>query len=494
MIQLQWRKDQIGAAILSGLMAVIAVASLFPWVEWAARTAAYAAEAPLMSPLLMIAIITVGALITRRAIHRSPTWTRLATIVSLSGLGAMIVTAWVVFHDGALIDYLRGLVTWTGFFSTQVTVLIVTAIMWIRGVFIGRSDVLREDLESMFYTGTLALIVLLLFDSTRPVVPLLEVFWSALVFFASSLLALALVGPEHAHFWQREASSVRLMLNRYWLMTVGALVGIFVLIGVALAGSARAELLETLRSIITGVVIALAYIVQFIFAAIVQIIVWLLTPLVPLFERLGLELGDVLRRIRPPDLPPADNSATSAAEAVLRSVDVASFIRGLVVVAIVMIFLFIFMLMLIRLGFLPKRGLDETRESIASRDLLLSQLKSFLTRRRARSPVPTPPYLAVDGDDPRTAVRRAYQALLEWAKSIGRPRAPEQTPLMFATSLAKARPEVSESIMRLTESYVRARYSIDPITPDEARLAVQSLDTLQAASVIQSSSADHGQR
>ncbi len=489
-IQLEWRQNQIGAVILSILMAIIAVAWLFPWIEWAAHTAAYSAAVPLMSPLLMLVIIAGGALITRWAIHRRATWRRLAGIVTFSGFAAMIVVAWIVFHDDTLLHYLRGLVTWTGFFSPQVIVVIVTAMLWVRGIYIGRADVLREDLEGMFYTGIVALIVLLLLDSTRPVVPLIEVFWSALFFFASSLLALALVGPEHAHFWQRESSSVRLMLNRYWLITVGALIGLFVLIGLALAGSARVELLEALRSLVTAAIIGLAYVVQFIFALMVQIIVWLLTPLVPLFERLGVSLGQVLNRIRPPDQPPADASSTAALEAFLRSTDVAAFTRGLVVLAIVMICLFVFMLVLIRLGFMPRRGTDETRESIASRDLLLSQLKNFFARRNRRSAVPPPPYLPVDGDDPRQMVRRAYQAFLEWAISIGRARSPEQTPAMVAASLAKARPEAHDSIVTLTAIYVRARYAIDPITPDDARAATDSLVSLQAPSMLQSSSSD----
>jgi hypothetical protein len=489
-IQLEWRKDQIGVAILAVLMAVIAVAWLFPWVEWAARTAAYAADTPLMSPLLMLAIIASGALITRWAIYRSLTWKQLATIVTLSGLVALFVVAWVVFHDDTLLKYLRGLVTWTGFFSPQVIVVIATAMLWVRGIFIGRADILREDLESIFYTGILALIVLLVFDSTRPVVPLTEVFWSALIFFASSLLALALVGPEHAHFWQRESSSVRLMLNRYWLITAGALIGVLVLIGVVLTGSARVELLDALRSIVTAAIIGLAYVVQFIFAAIVQIIIWLLTPLVPLFERLGVALGQVLSRIRPPDQPPGDTSNTAALEAFLRSADVAAFTRGLVVLAIVMICLFVFMLVLIRLGFLPKRGSDETRESIASRALLLSQLKNFMARRNRRAVMAPPPYLPAEGDDPRQIVRRAYQAFLEWAISIGRARSPEQTPATYAAALAKARPEGRDSIVTLTDVYVRARYAVDPITPDDARAATDSLVSLQTANMLQSSSSD----
>jgi hypothetical protein len=92
------------------------------------------------------------------------------------------------------------------------------------------------------------------------------------------------------------------------------------------------------------------------------------------------------------------------------------------------------------------------------------------------------------GDEPRVAVRRVYQAMLAWAAARGQSREPHQTPAMYADVLAAALPPASAALGTLTEVYVHARYANEPPTPDDARLAAASLDTLQAADVIQSSS------
>jgi hypothetical protein len=236
-IKLGWCKEQAGALFMMVLMAIIAVAWLEPWVMWATRNAAPQRTTPFVSPGLMIAIVLSGALVTRVVAAHSTTWMQMAGRVMGASFIAIVAVELLALDARSPLDYLTGFVTWNGFFSPEVIVLVVTAILWLRGILIGRADVLREDLESMFYTGIVALVILLVFDATRPVVPFTDLFWSTLTFFVASLLALALVGPEHAHFWQRETSVVRLMLSRYWLLTIGTIIGFILLIALAFAGS-----------------------------------------------------------------------------------------------------------------------------------------------------------------------------------------------------------------------------------------------------------------
>jgi hypothetical protein len=376
----------------------------------------------------------------------------------------------------------KGLLTWNGFFSPEVVVLITAAILWLRGILFG-SDVMREDIEGMFYTGVFALVVLLLFDAVRPAVPFGDLFWSALIFFVVSLLALALVGPEHAHFWHRETSMVRLVLNRYWLITIALMIGLIVVAGLIIASAAGPEVLGVLRSLAVAAITVLIFIVQVVLTIVVLIVVVLLSPLIPLFQRLGPMIDEVMKRVQP-SWQGATDTSLQAAQSALNGEAMAAFVRGLAIAAVLMVFLLSFLLVLIRLGFISSRRSDEARDSIASRQLLKDQLKQWLVRQRVRSA--ETPYLTLMDDDPRSAVRRAYQAMLQWAIPLVGARAPYQTPSAYADRIAQAVPGQQDNLHTLTALYLRARYALDPIGLDEARTAQSALGRLQETPVIQS--------
>jgi hypothetical protein len=476
-------KEQLVTVLLAVLMAIIAVAWLEPWVMWATRNTDPARATPLVSPLLMIVIVLAGALVTRLAAKHAVTWRQMAGRVVFGSIIAMVLAEVLALGLRPPLEIVQGLVLWNGFFSPEVVVLITAAILWLRGILIGRSDVMREDIEGMFYTGVLALVVLLLFDAVRPAVPFGDLFWSALVFFVASLLALALVGPEHAHFWQRETSMVRLVLNRYWLITIAFMIGLIVFVGLIISSAAGPEALGILRSIAMVGITALIYVAQAVLTVVVYIIVLLLSPLIPLFQQLGPMIGEIMKRVQPNTLGPND-PASQAAQSALNGEALAALVRGLAVLAVLMIFLLFFLLVLIRLGFISSRRSDETRDSIASRQLLKDQLKHWLARQRTRSA--EAPYLALAGDDPRSAVRRAYQIMLQWAAARVGERAPYQTPSAYADRIARAIPGQREDLHTLTALYLRARYAVDPMGPDEAHAAQSALVRLQETPVIQS--------
>ena len=130
---------------------------------------------------------------------------------------------------------------------------------------------------------------------------------------------------------------------------------------------------------------------------------------------------------------------------------------------------------------------------LATRRLLLDQLRALLARFRSRPAAPLPqPYLGLSGpaDDPRLIVRRTYQLMLDWARSMGHARFPYQTPSTFAAALTAALPESREPIAALTATYVRARYAVEPVPPDDARLAQASLVRLQTHNVLKSTLTD----
>jgi hypothetical protein len=135
-----------------------------------------------------------------------------------------------------------------------------------------------------------------------------------------------------------------------------------------------------------------------------------------------------------------------------------------------------------RFGRLARHDVDEVRDSIATPELLLTQLRSLLRRQRRR-PASGPPFLALTGarDDPRLMVRRAYQSMLAWAQSFSLPRRRAgETPLLYAATLSEVLPAGQAAFQSLTGAYLQARYGAQPPTLAQARAAQSALAELQA--------------
>jgi hypothetical protein len=125
---------------------------------------------------------------------------------------------------------------------------------------------------------------------------------------------------------------------------------------------------------------------------------------------------------------------------------------------------------------------DEQRESIASRSLLLEQLRNLWRRRKPASP-PGAAYLDLSGpsDDPRLMVRRTYQALLAWGRANDLPRRRAgQTPATYAQVLGEHLPGGKAALEQLARLYAQARYGGPPPTRAEADTAQRALRAVQA--------------
>jgi hypothetical protein len=217
---------------------------------------------------------------------------------------------------------------------------------------------------------------------------------------------------------------------------------------------------------------------------------WLISPLIPVLQFLlrGVMEGILvfLRVIQQIGVQINTLRAQQDIQSFLDSPEFVAFSRGTSIVLILILFAVLAIWAMRRSGVFSRRRPDETRESIATRDLLLNQLKSFLGRWRARSVVPAPRYLPLSGDDARRAVRQAYQDFLEWARVRVAARAPHQTPAMYARHIGSLPGVPSEPVDTLTTLYLRARYAADEMTSDEAQAAHSALVRLQATPVIQS--------
>jgi hypothetical protein len=190
---------------------------------------------------------------------------------------------------------------------------------------------------------------------------------------------------------------------------------------------------------------------------------------------------------RPPDefipFDPARGAAEQAQEAVKVFTDNPALAAGRQVLFLLLLVVGVGLLLwwsVRRLGALNRKDSDEVRDSIATRELVLSQLRALFGRRTPAGEA-MDPYLALAGsdDDPRLIVRRAYQAMLEWARQAAQGRTAGQTPSSYGEFLARAVPQGRAAIATLTLAYERARYGAEPPTLDEARGAQGALNELQ---------------
>jgi len=466
-------------------MAIIVVAWFNPAVTWFMRAAGPDRLAATPSPLWMVGVILAGAFITRAVLTRKVNHPRLVIVVG--GLVVMLVTAAVSYRGPSLLTYVQDLMNWGQLISPELVLLIAAAALWWRGILIGRSQSLvEENLERTFFNGVIALALLLYFNHLTDWLSTSDLLLAVLTFFAASLAALMIVNIERARL---QRSDPGFQFNRHWISTMIGVIGAILLGAVALAGIFSPNTLrqfgDSLRPAISTIGGALLSILMFI----VDLIWQLMEPLVPIIKSIFEFLADLMKRllqwfdsiginIDPNSMRAIDNFLQSpgfqlAVRGVLTGV-------GLVALFIAIVWA------LYRSGLLSRRNFEETRESIASRDLLIDQLKHLLNRLRRKREPDRGMYLPLSGDDPRRTVRQTYQEFLEWARVRIRARAPYQTPSMYAQRIGSLSEAQQEPVGRLTALYLRARYAADQLTPAEAQSAQSALVRLQETPVIQS--------
>jgi hypothetical protein len=481
--------DWLQLIILPVAIAIMVVAWLEPWAQWFVLSTGVDRAGLVPPPALMLMVILASTYTTRYALHRARYQRRL---IVLGGLLATVIVSWLTYHPLTPLSFLRNMVDWQNSIAPEVVVVVATAALWWRGVLVGRSRALiDENLERTFFNGVLALALLLFLNHFTRHVSVADVLAAVLIFFATALSALTVINIERTRLQQPDGGSW-LKRQRHWFATIFGVVGAILLTGVVIAGIFSPDTLRQFLSSIGPGLSAVGNVVLGLLRPIFTFLAWLISPLIPIlqfilrgvmegiltFLRVLHEIGVQINTLR----------AQQAIQTFLDSPEFATFSRGTTVVLILLLFAVLAIWALRRSGLLSRRNPDETRESVATRDLLLQQLKNFLARWRGRSAVPTPPYLTLSGDDPRTTVRLTYQSFLEWARVTVGARTPHQTPAKYADSLVTHLPSQRVAITTLTETYVRARYAVEEPSAADVRAAQESLASLQTISVIKSDS------
>lgn len=490
MPRLRW----IDGLILPVASAVMMAAWFEPWVRWVARAAGRLPSGPVPSALAMVAVILISGAATRLALRSATPHVR--RWVLACGAGLIVGVAWLNYGAHFPWPYLRDLLDWRNSVSPELIVLLTSAVLWWRGVILGRTrSVTDEGVERGFFNGIIALALLVFINNFNLFVPPPDMLAAVLTFFGTALSALTLISLENARRQQHDVTGPWLRLNRPWLLTIVGVVAVILLGALSLTGLISPDALRQLIADLRPLFDAVIEVLRAALMAIVTVLAWLVQPLLPIIQAIARliltavmgflqvigRIGDEFQRLQ----------AEEEIDSFLNSPEFVTISRSVLVAIALVILALLAVWALRKWGLLPRRKLDETRESIMSRQLLLSQLRDLLNRWRATTPSGPPPlYLPLAGDEARAVVRRAYQQWLEWARINDRARQPRQTPTQYAGVIERDVPEVGAAFRPLTESYERARYGAEPLTPDDVRAAQDSLVTLQTVSVIKSSSSE----
>jgi hypothetical protein len=461
-------------------VAILVTAWVSLWVRWSARAVPPALVVPAVPPWALALLLWAALALTRAALRNGPATPAARLGLVLGGVVAVFVTAWLTYGLRTPLDFLRRLIDWGDFISPVFLGVVACAFMWQQGIVLGRSAVPQEHLERAFFGGVAALALMFAVNQARPLLAPAETLSGVLAFFATGLGALSLVSVESARRWQGgpAGGSAWPRLNRYWLGTVAGVIGSILLAGLLVAALLSPDLFTRLDAALSGVANLLTVLVLILIGAMLVLVAWLMGPLL---QRMAQALGE--NPFQFPTFPQIVEQAPQV-EAFLDRYPVLNLLRqglslGLLLVAVGLVFWWAVR----RLNRLRRSDADEERESIATRELLLQQLRSLL-RRRPKTGTAGPPYLELLGprDDPRLMVRRTYQAMLAWVVTQSLPpRRAAQTPAAYAATLAAYLPETHAALEALASVYALARYAGQPPSLAEVRVAQAALAAIQAS-------------
>jgi len=397
------------------------------------------------------------------------------------GLALLLIGLYVVFppQNVGLFSWLFGLfrqmVYWGDALPGPLILVIAGALLWWRGM--ATPSMGHDALVRAFLTGTAVIVLLLLLNHLiGDLLPARELVVSILTFTVSALLTLALVGASDAIQQGGAEAGISLQVSRYWLLAVVVVIAVILvgawLISALIAPDALRQLIALVRPLWT----LLGQLLYYILLPFIYLLFLLLEPLLRLFEGLGQEQEPE------PVVTPEPQEGLEEIERVVREMppQLDAILRIVLAVAIVAFVVWLITLALRRRQ--PKRHAEvlESRESVFSWDLLKDQVRSLF--RRAR-PAPAPPFFIPlgNGDDPRLAIRAAYQRLLALAIERGLPRLRAQTPTAYYDQLSERWPEQREALRVITENYVIARYRPEPPSLAQAEATAQAVEQIQSA-------------
>jgi Domain of unknown function (DUF4129) len=429
-----------------------------------------------IAPLTVFALLALGTLLTQYGEFHSKRSAQAAWLVALAGLAAVSLTLYLAIgvNRGPLWDWhwLRGILD---NLTASAIVFFAAVWLWRLGILAGREPLTHDTFSRNFTIGVFALTLALAFAFATQVVPPSGLIEPILLFFGIGLGALAIASLQDTRRYERALLGEWFGLNRYWLGTVGAVIGVLLIAGFVL-GQLFAP------GIPSGIVAVLGQLLDLLAHVLLVIVLILAYVIFTLFDLIGRAFHLQPGSTNPPTLaqPPniADQFKDLQGQPTGISPELFLLLEVVAGVLIAIVVLAIFVLAFRRFRVLTEADVEESRETIFSIDLLKQQLANLFARRSKERGRAVEPYVKVAGEDPRHRIRRTYQALLAWAAARGVPRSPGMTPNEYLKLMDRALHIYVDPIGIITDAYLTARYSAAPISgeaADEAKRAWEQI-------------------
>ena len=270
--------------ILPIAVAILIAAWLEPWLVWVIRASGHEPGSPAPSALVLLGVMLISGFVARtlldRQVQRSRRW------ILLTGAAMLIGVAWITYGARFPVAYAVSLLDWRNSIAPEAIVLAVTALLWWRGIVLGRARAISDEgLERTFFNGLIALALLLFLNNFARYVPADAMLASVLTFFATALAALTLVSLENARLRQTDATGPWLKLNRPWLVTIVAVVAVVLCGALAITGLASPETLRDVLSALQPQLKSLGDVpANSHWPACFLFFFWLVSPLLPALE------------------------------------------------------------------------------------------------------------------------------------------------------------------------------------------------------------------
>jgi hypothetical protein len=125
------------------------------------------------------------------------------------------------------------------------------------------------------------------------------------------------------------------------------------------------------------------------------------------------------------------------------------------------------------------RNVEKTGEGISR--ALAEGWKSIASRWEGKRILSTPNWISVRLLEPRRRIYFFYLAMVRRSAEQGLPRSPSQTPAEYAAKLQNALPTAGQDIESITEAFIQARYSRQPVDVTQANLVKATWERIRRA-------------
>jgi hypothetical protein len=323
-----------------------------------------------------------------------------------------------------------------------------------------------QRLRQRFFVGGIFLLIVTGILNFRPV-PVGGLVLNVLIYFGIGLLYLSQIRLDAARReWQSLGLTASAAVTSPWLRFAAILIGLAALVAFVLPTQYMLGLLDTLHDILT-VIAAFA-------AALAMLFAWVIT--LPLRLLMGQPAGQPDDIVQPPSLPPQMQSPVANGPdlwsllpklflLVVMGYIIVSYLRDNPELLAILRNLRIFAFLREFWAMLRRRA---GNFGMAFRMQLPKSLPN-LRRRRGLATAQRYGFVRLNALSPRERIHYFYLSTVRRAQEQGISRTPDQTPYEYQEVLAGELTDAKVDVSALTQAFVEARYSPDPVDAEKAR-------------------------